>query len=40
MARKTEEATLPDAGSPSIAATELDLVTPVLLIAGSAQCSR
>jgi hypothetical protein len=39
MARKTEEATLPDAGSP-IVVTELDLVTPVLLIAGSAQCSH
>jgi hypothetical protein len=40
MARKTEEATLLDVGSPSVVATELDLVTPILLIAGSAQCSR
>jgi hypothetical protein len=35
MAGRTEEATLLDAGAPPVVATELDLVTPLLLIAGS-----
>jgi hypothetical protein len=34
-AGKTEEATLLDVRAPPVAATELDLIAPVLLVAGS-----
>jgi hypothetical protein len=37
---KSEEATLPDARSPPMVTTELDLVAPVLLVAGSTHVNQ
>jgi hypothetical protein len=37
---KTEEATLPDARSPLMVTTELDLVAPVLLVGGSTHVNQ